>query len=290
MARSTILIATDFSAHAERAAEWGAAIARLLGADVELLAAFHFPPIVPAPGAAALPGDLFERAREGLREQLEERAGALREGGLRVSVCVRQDDPSVAICEHAEEISAELIAMGTRGLSGLRHVVLGSVAERTARTATCPVLTAHSDCPAPGAIRTILVPSDFSTHADAALAWATRLAASTKARVVLEHSYHVPRNLESSVVLTDQGVIDSIAEDVNSRLDRVKSDSGVDADFVLANGHADEAALEVARAQSADLIVIGTRGLTGLGHVLLGSTAERIIRRSAVPVVSLKGH
>jgi nucleotide-binding universal stress UspA family protein len=49
--------------------------------------------------------------------------------------------PSLAIETTVEEVGADLVVMGTRGLSGIKHVVLGSVAERTVRTCPCPVLT-----------------------------------------------------------------------------------------------------------------------------------------------------
>jgi nucleotide-binding universal stress UspA family protein len=49
--------------------------------------------------------------------------------------------PGMTIPATAEEIGADLIVMGTRGLTGLKHVLLGSVAERTIRVAACPVLT-----------------------------------------------------------------------------------------------------------------------------------------------------
>jgi universal stress protein A len=49
--------------------------------------------------------------------------------------------PATAICETAEKIGADLIVMGTHGRTGIAHVFLGSVAERTIRHAPCPVLT-----------------------------------------------------------------------------------------------------------------------------------------------------
>ena len=54
------------------------------------------------------------------------------------------ESPSEAIITVAKEIDADLIVMGTRGLSGFKHVMLGSVAERTVRLASCPVMTVHA--------------------------------------------------------------------------------------------------------------------------------------------------
>ena len=55
--------------------------------------------------------------------------------------------PSEAISSAAQELGADLIVMGTRGLTGLKHVMLGSVAERTIRIAPCPVLTVKAEQP-----------------------------------------------------------------------------------------------------------------------------------------------
>ena len=70
----------------------------------------------------------------------EWRAKAMLEG-IEVGVSLSSRFPSLEISETAAEIGADLIVMGTRGLSGIKHVLLGSVAERTLRLAPCPVLT-----------------------------------------------------------------------------------------------------------------------------------------------------
>ena len=55
--------------------------------------------------------------------------------------------PSMAIAETVTELDCDLVVMGTRGLSGIKHVLLGSVAERAIRTAPCPVLTVKASDP-----------------------------------------------------------------------------------------------------------------------------------------------
>jgi nucleotide-binding universal stress UspA family protein len=64
---------------------------------------------------------------------------------VRVTAHLREANPSDAILDVAREIDADLIVMGTRGLTGLKHVLLGSVAERTLRLAPCSVLTVKSE-------------------------------------------------------------------------------------------------------------------------------------------------
>jgi nucleotide-binding universal stress UspA family protein len=283
-----ILIATDFSADAQRAADHGVALARFFGAPVELVSSVMIPPTALYPGTAALPPDFIETIREQVQERLESMAAELRAEGLTASVHLAWGEPSSALCERAEQVGADLITLGTRGRTGLPHVVLGSVAERTVRMAPCPVLTAHADSPAPGDVATILVPTDFSSHADAALEWVRPVLSKTGARLILLHAYHLPRGLESAALALDERITLAIEAEVERRFEGLRGDAAGELEFVLRRDSPDVAALEVAQEYGADLIVIGTRGRSGLAHVLLGSTAERVIRNSAAPVVSLK--
>jgi nucleotide-binding universal stress UspA family protein len=70
--------------------------------------------------------------------------------GIRANSLLSSDSPGTMVSITAEEIGADLIVMGTRGLAGVKHVLLGSVAERTLRAAPCPVLTVKT--PAPGGV------------------------------------------------------------------------------------------------------------------------------------------
>jgi nucleotide-binding universal stress UspA family protein len=69
----------------------------------------------------------------------------VKSAGVAVESTVTPTAPVEAIERTAEEIGADLVVMGSRGLTGLKHVLLGSVAERTLRTAPCPVLTVKDD-------------------------------------------------------------------------------------------------------------------------------------------------
>lgn len=136
----TILLATDFSAHAKAAAELAIAVAKLCGAGVEICHVHAIPSsawmsIEPPPPAEWL-RMLEERAREQIQEVLSE----FERAGVAANTHLVSDTPSLAIPALADDLGADLIVMGTRGLSGFRHVLLGSVAERTLRMAQCSVL------------------------------------------------------------------------------------------------------------------------------------------------------
>jgi nucleotide-binding universal stress UspA family protein len=79
--------------------------------------------------------------REAAAQKLERILERMKAEGIECALHLCPGHPVGAILDTAEEVDADLIVMGTRGLSGLKHVLLGSVAERTIRTAPCPVLT-----------------------------------------------------------------------------------------------------------------------------------------------------
>ena len=84
----------------------------------------------------------FDRdIREAATRQLEKWRDKVAAEKVEVEAEISPIFPSEAIASTAERIGADLIVMGTRGLSGIKHVLLGSVAERTVRIAPCPVLT-----------------------------------------------------------------------------------------------------------------------------------------------------
>ncbi len=141
-------------------------------------------------------------------------------------------------------------------------------------------------------ISTILVPVDFSPDSDHAVDTATQLAKTFGARLLLLHAYH----LGAQLAMPDQVVVpqeywDGVREAAQRNLDAYQTQAGkagVEADSELVAEAPSFAIQDAAKRASADLIVMGTRGRTGLKHVLLGSTAERTVRLSTCPVMTVK--
>lgn len=133
----TLLVTTDFSTNSAVAIQPALAIAQKFGARIVLV---H---VLEAPGVDAGhdPRDAFRGLADMAREQLEEFGG--REIGEKVpwtpDVAVGPAD--LAITDAAQRHGADLIVVATHGRTGVLHLLLGSVAERVVRTATCPVLT-----------------------------------------------------------------------------------------------------------------------------------------------------
>ncbi|MDH3211423.1 MAG: universal stress protein [Myxococcales bacterium] len=145
MTLRTLLVPVDFSEDSTAALEMAVDLAKALGARIRLLHVFHSPPEIYAPYGGiqpAIPGmaEIPEAAMRCLDLELEK----VREAGSEAEGEVREGLPSDAIVAAAREWDADLIVMGTRGHTGLEHVLLGSVAERTLHKAPCPVLTVRA--------------------------------------------------------------------------------------------------------------------------------------------------
>lgn len=141
----TILVPTDFSDHSKVALETAVELAKLLGAKVHLVHVLHYPVLVAAPGQVAIPQDLWTQIRDGAARKLEKARQTLESAGVAAESHLSEGPNADAVVELAGKIKADLIVMGTRGLSGLKHVMLGSTAERTVRMAPCPVMTVKAD-------------------------------------------------------------------------------------------------------------------------------------------------
>jgi nucleotide-binding universal stress UspA family protein len=284
-----ILVATDFSSHAERALAHALELAKLFSAELELFSSAYVSPATLAAVSLGMAPELIGGLRRETEQKIETLAGTLRARGFRASSSTSTDEPSAAIAARAAALGADLVAVGTRGHTGLAHVLLGSVAERVAQTAQAAVLTAHADSPAPAPYRSVLVPTDFSADSDAAVAWARVLVARTGGRLVLLHAYDLP-----SIAVTGSGyavasVEKALAEAARQRIGELRESlRGTEVETVVSAARPEPAIFEAVDRAHADAVVMGTRGRTGLAHVLLGSTAERVIRRSHVPVITVK--
>ena len=141
----TILVPVDFSEHSKKAVSTAVGLAKTLGASVHLTHVLHYPVQVAAPGTVAIPQDLWTQVRDAAARKLDKVSQTVKADGIEAETHLTEGPSAQSIVEVAEKIGADLIVMGTRGLAGLKHVMLGSVAERTVRLAHCPVMTVKAD-------------------------------------------------------------------------------------------------------------------------------------------------
>ena len=292
-ANGVVLVATDFSApadealrraHARAAAQNGKLIVchvmpTMLGANV------LFPQRSVQQGNAQL--ELQTRATELLVERTRMLTG--REPSQFEQVVV-EGTPYSAIVEQAEQAGAELIVIGDQGVRGLGR--LGSVAERVVRFAHCPVLVARTGERA----RRILVATDLSDPSLPALAAAAR--ESKRGGEQLTALYCIENTVP--VVGPEYGVaftpvlpanyIEQARETAHARLEGAVQRVGLPAEVRVTEGPPADAILAVAEELDADLIVIATRGRTGLRRVVLGSVAESVVRNAKASVLVVRLH
>jgi nucleotide-binding universal stress UspA family protein len=135
----TIVVGTDFSARAERAVAIAAEWARAFGAQLHLVHAIPFVPPLFAPYDVTVPGTLIDESYVAAGKKLAAIAEQL--AGVDAHVSVLSAAPHDALDTIAKHLHADLIVTGSRDLRGVKHALLGSVAERTLRHAPCSVLT-----------------------------------------------------------------------------------------------------------------------------------------------------
>jgi nucleotide-binding universal stress UspA family protein len=136
-----ILVPVDFSEHSASALEMAISLAKALGARIQLLHCYQIQPLGISPYGIVLPENFDSEIRQGAERRVDEWRAKVMLEGIEVDASLSSRFPSLEISETASEMGADLIVMGTRGLAGIKHVFLGSVAERTLRLAPCPVLT-----------------------------------------------------------------------------------------------------------------------------------------------------
>ncbi|MBI3300483.1 MAG: universal stress protein [Deltaproteobacteria bacterium] len=140
-------------------------------------------------------------------------------------------------------------------------------------------------------IKTILVPSDFSEHAEHAFTWALELAERWGAKVVVMHAAPLFSHLAypESVYMLDVAKLEGeLIADAEKRLAEFMAKKGTTAVPVETRAVMGDPFWEICQAaerEHADLIVMGSHGRTGLAHVFLGSVAERVVRHAPCPVL-----
>jgi nucleotide-binding universal stress UspA family protein len=140
-----VLCPVDFSLASEQALHTAVRLAAGLYDELWLLHAFEVPLVTWAPEFVPPPPETYEPLRQDLTQRLEEWAERARSWGATLVHAQVDEAPAVqAILTEAQRVGADLIVMGTHGRTGLRHALLGSVAERVVQRANCPVLTVHA--------------------------------------------------------------------------------------------------------------------------------------------------
>ncbi len=291
-----ILVGTDFSAESEVALDHAVRMARHVGAEL-LLA--HAGTVIDTADAALAPESaalleyeriVAEHAAEN-RAHLAELVARVRQSGVNAAEQIVNGFPDTGISEAADELDVDMVVMGTHGRTGLKRILLGSVAERVVRLCRRHVMVAR---PLQGGQEAgysrVLVPTDFSPRAELALEIALELVAAG-GQIELLHAWSLPALTGS---LVPSRVSESALEPVRKSLDAGAREKGealiarhprpsVQMALTIVN---DSAAHAIDKAAAGhDLIVMGGHGRRGLRRLILGSVAEATVRHAPCSVL-----
>ena len=275
-----ILVATDLSEASRIELDYALLFADTLGADLTLFYAdpmhFEFDLMTGAPiyvaGVGAEERAVLERdVRSYAGRSLESRP---------YNVVIGAGDPVAAIVRQGRECAANLIVMATHGLRGWRRTAIGSVTEGVVHEASCPVLSIARSrqgrlALSPGVTR-IVCPINFSDVARDSVRVATRLAKLFACELVIVHVLESPDAQPQAA--DEQRVRSWIAPDIQSNCTYRE---------VVLRGGAAERILDYVEDVGADLLVIGAQRKLFRDATVIGTTTERLIRFSRVPVMSI---
>lgn len=286
-----ILFPTDFSESSMIALEHARTYASLAGAELHILHAIILHE-EESDEAALSKSDGSEHK---LQEAVSYKLDALDTRGLpTVRARKRGFSATNVILEYAQEHQIDLIVMGTHGRRGLRHLMMGSVAEEVVRLASCPVVTVRTRRSSPAEhLKSILVPVDFSDHSRHALRQAKILANKAGATLHLLYVFETPtypafyQSVET-VVLEKLEVIHARSRHELQTFYRDVPGPLPPASYHVITGRPIQEIVKVAEQYDCDLIIMATHGLTGLDRLLMGSTTENVLRVASCPVLTLK--
>lgn len=288
----SILTTTDFSPESLTGVKYAVMLAQKFNAELTLLHVIEpappfsgFEKVVIASDDAALAVCARSKLAKLVKREVKTKAAA--------SYFVCAGKAFDRIVEFARKDKADLIVISTHGFTGVKRVMMGSTAEHVVRHASCPVLTVSSKRPdGPLKVKRILVPIDFSNLSKDALPYARLLAEAFSAEIVLgtviEQYPVAPRagsELSAQVIVP---MMHAARTELEALANELRKITDVNVKVEVSAGQPFQEICGMAARYAADLIVLTTHGYTGLKRMLIGGTAERVVRHATCPVLVVR--
>lgn len=288
MSKAPIVAAIDLTEAIDRVIELTIAVAVGSKAPVVLLHAFNRPePPFPVPEAfAALSsGHISEDATHDgeRRSAMEALRTRVADAGVEVEVRFDEDRPWQAICDAASEVGALMVILGASAsagevapdATGWKEHVLGTTVDRVVRTACCPVLIAAGEGSIPPGFRDSrwLVGTDFSPSSIVAIEVASDLVERVGGALEVAHV------VERGAAAADAAAHSQFTEFVEANA------PGASAHLVEGPANAAVALCSAAEDRDADVLIVGTHGMSAHARLVVGSTGERCLRRARLPLL-----
>ncbi len=297
-----ILCPVDFSEPSRRALGLAAGLAADFGADLDL---YHVvEPMALVPELPMAPVDYMRHSRRWAEEQMAPVRSSLELARAKAEIV--EGEPHRRIVEKCAESGADLLVMGTQGLSGLQRLLLGSVTEKVLHQVDIPVLAVPPGGrpiapirPGGGARRfgRILLAVDFGSSTVATAEHALLLARRYQSDLLALHVWQIPREVYTGPAawIREQDLERMAGEARDAQRARleallpasVRSEIG-GVEIQMPGGSPPEQISSLAREWGADLVVVGAHGVgrTSLGW--LGATCHRVIRSAPCPVLAVR--
>jgi universal stress protein E len=301
-----ILVATDFSKHANAALEQAVWLARQTNASVTL--AHTLPDLRKTVHGASTKakldllcseGNLFEReVRQESNHKMRQQIAQLQTADMNIACETLLGEPFVELTHAVQQEGYDLLLAGTRGLTTWEQFFVGSTAKRLIRKCPCSVWIVKAEHVHPP--RSILLATDFSSVSTKALCQALSLAEAAQAEL---HVLHVVDALQ---LPTPQTLTNASSQIMQQELSQLQNAINYDAQLNMKNflkllpttqvkvqshiawGTPWHEIARLAQEIRADMLVIGTIGRTGLPGLLLGNTAEKLLDACPCSILAVK--
>lgn len=304
MTATTIMVGVDGSAESTHALDWAAVYARRTGAALHIVSSYTLPGFFlpfDEDGRRIVPDDV--RVRTHVERTVARAAERAAQAGVAATTEVATGDPTGALVERSGDHA--LVVVGARGHGGLTERLLGTVSATLPAYARCPTVvvpfredseTLHAPEPGtahPDLVRRfarVVVGVDGSAGSDAAMTHAVTVARALSAELLVVHALpadrwsHLPWTPASPDRTT---VLTSADEELAAQVEPLRAGAP---DVVVTSRTLDASAPRALAelSESADLVVVGSRGRGGFRGLLLGSTSQAVLRRASCPVLVLR--
>ena len=278
-----ILIATGGSPWSDAAAAYAIALAAQMRAELRVLAVLNVSGVYAMPDVLASSELLMESVEQQGQQMLAHTTARATDAGVPHVAILKWGNVAETILQTAAEEQCDLIVLGSRGLTGFKRLMLGSISNAVAAKAQCPVLVVKQPPPDTLLWRRVLVATGGSPWSDAAVDHALELARMQQLEVCLLYvERRRPRRTDSLSSLTSDGKSILALAEARAAAAMVSYETN------LAYGDVATMILHAATEQQCDVVVLGSRGLTGFKRLMLGSISNAVAATAPVPVLIVK--
>jgi nucleotide-binding universal stress UspA family protein len=286
---SKILVPFDFSENSRQALQMGIALGLKYDSSLMILSVIERTPEDEISKLMTLPNNVEKKLKEKIIAEIHSSVSKENLAKINIQAFVQKGKAGVEILLMAEQEKVDLVVMGTHGRTGLKHMLMGSVAEKVVHRAGAPVLIHRQEAsPLP---RKILIPVDFSEYCRDAVKVGLHWANDFGAEPYFLHVVDL-RDLYTFDLLS----IKADRPSIETALKKQAEERLTEWTHAIKPAHhleirLGDPSLEIQGAikdHSIDLVVMATHGRTGLKHMLLGSVAEKTVRHSPCSVLTLR--